>query len=1457
MSNNKKGLLKNARSNRGMTLVEVLVALTLLTLIVLVFTPLFMNYYKNLYTAGEITKKTYYRASLMERLVANRGKNDTGYEFEVAEAPITLTDAKASTVSATFGVEGNYISESPDSANAYVTFYSKNTSSSMVCFPASLTDDFLTKDITVVPSGFAFEDEAFRNDGEGSLSSYHFEVFNSDSMGVEQKLDFGDGFYTIDDETDTDGKKVAVFTFRGGNETICFEHSPLIIKYCNGTSVVEKVKVEINAPEIILVGEAAEDSTSHQKNYFYYATAGVDTTTGRMDIVAKKMSGDAALVSAMNDVEWVAKGEGDNGSGGKNEYGYYVMGGDAGQVRRFWKQNDLPGSAATSENYTWAGDYLYNYNSYAKYTGLRGKSEGSETFKTPALTTQAQFKKVVSTDIKINETNDVYTNVFLDHAKNGVKILSFTFAVRNWQAITTNYFTANVTSTDKQKITLGRFLTFAKAKSGGGIDWVANRAGQDIGTADYSGNGLNVSQDDGATKDENELLVTQIGHGGTYGQKLDIDGYKEATGYEYVNDNSLITITSVGAVQINSGSYAPNDSWKAVQDNSSLTNDVYPTQSYTLYCGYIPAVIDMWGRATHGSIATHIADMSDSALEDLVDNDIRLKGDKWQHVGTYGIATDGENWYPTGKFGDRFTTTTALDEDLFPDDYKQEVTVNGQKRDVLKYSKLLNYHYKNDSDFNNYYEAKPNGGEFDHWNKPQLHHYVAHQDKQWHVEGTKTHVISVDIDWKEWSLSWNKHAYNIKIVVTKKGESYGMHYWTDTDDVGIANPINTAVVNTAGNNNRRIAKINWSHVFDAEYTSAMLNDNPGIPYTNDASSYQLNVSSGGNGIWQDGSGKDPWYGNEAAYRKEVVDKEEVQEEDWYYDDPDESHWEAVYTSTSDGIRFYGPGGSAEGTSVTVDGKTAKLYDDVGTALPGQNNSGYLTSEQEVDITLGYLSHPYAIGIDRPAGPDYGSNWIGSDYGSDAIFANGKADYNEVWDHTFFSAGLRDNVTMLDMKTFRDALTNSTFTLAAGYSLSFLFDDLRVKNQTGALGLISKDATYARTASCDQIMNTGIVYLRGTGSGGSGDTKDEEGSMASGKGWTLKKSSNVFHQFYGIDQYCDDNDKPMNIAALGWDTEFHRAYFNIERICEVEVTPTFTINRTSSSDKYGTYCHPLAQTEVKTVNWGLTTDDKPQAMWGTANGTLLSWYFNYESYYGSGGSDIKSQNYNIATNTYSKVNTVTKEFESYMWADRYGNSWTGKKSQFYDYPSQHAGPSFNKNISGDYGFISVLSSINDVCCSDNVWVAVGNQSGKDPSQYCASNHCYVQSSGLTSGAGNAGSFVNVKYTSTIDETKCAHWIAVKVSDAKNVNFLSVVNCQGVWYIMGYIDADGDGKNDANEQAVMYWSVRPEQGFNRCITRCGAGTGNSDYSSSDTYAVYYEGETFHSLELDGVNKMACQS
>jgi len=1314
---NSKGKQANRRlrSRKGMTLVEVLVAMTLLTLIILVFTPLFMNYYKNLRTAGELTQKTYERTSLMERLVANPYKNDTGYETYVAKGNLPLQlSGGGTTVDFNADIEGQLVSESLNDDGSYVSFYTPSTSDTMVCFPAVITDDFLTKDITVVPKGFEFAAAA---ENKNSTAA-HFEVYVTNNTGGRVKV--STNYYDI--KYDTDGEGVAIFTFKGGNNVISFENSPMYIQYFTApASMYKEVKVEIGAPEIILVGEEANDD-----NYYYYATAGVDTKTGKMDIVAKKMTtdtdgNDVSLVSAMNDVEWVAKGRGDDGNGGVNQYGYYVMGGDAGQVRRFWR-NEITG------NYYWGGDVLGQYDRYYNLVGNNTVDGNSYETITQTNTTQAQFKSIFHSNL------DYYTYNGVQGANQltADELITIGFEYR---MITTNYYTANVSysATQPYYTTLGRILTLKNGSN----------------EYRYAGNGTELYDQPkglftsfvGFRQSANNALRTLMPANNTY-SKLNVDGYIQATNYEYqtakgakINDKSLITITSVGAVQINTSN--PNY-YQSTQSTVKLSQ-AYPTQSYTLYCGTIPAVIDTWGWKTKN-------------VGSLLYNNYSM----WLHTGTLGIATDGSYWYPTGKFGD--TKTTA-----------ETSTANGKLSssvfgDNVSWSSLLNY--------------GTNSSLYPFGNTATTITTVT-QEATGKFIGK--HKVEVYFKWTG-PTQWSEKTSS------ETPTTVGTEYSSEREKFC------TGALTSL----KEIVKI----VIDGTYTT---NINDRSFY--DGKTYTIKIGPNAEDTVPVIYVND---GRRLSFPNEIR----------------EAQYAEKTTTTTGYIRYYGPTSDGDGfTTGGISGLTNRSY--LGTALPEEGNDYYVSAGHEVDITMGYLSQPYAIDINNPTVPKM-SGLSGLTGGSDYYFKKPGDDglgssilSGGAFNHSFVSGGLRDNVTMLDIKSFHDDLTGNNISIAAGYTLSYVAND------------------YSYLTRLGQVLNNGVIYIRATGDGTESDTA---GDLSSGKGWSLKKETNVFHQFFGIDQYRGVSlSEGGTSAILGWTTTYHKGYLNMSTDSNKAPQASYSPSITEGNNNYGVNYHPLMDTECTTVNWGLTSDFKPQAMWGTSNGTLMSWYYNYEAV------------------TDSKIYSVCKEFENYSWADKLGLNprAAAYRDYYFDYTS------VSRDIEGDYGFISVLKNVNDVCFCDDIWVAVGDQSGKKPSDYCAGYYCYTQSVDCTQGAGNAGSFVNVKFLDKnlkgSDGLPIARWIAVKISDNTDVNIRSVVNCQGVWYLMGYVDSNGNGQNDEGERCVMYWSTSPQNGFRRCATRttlAGDYTGTS--YDAKTYALYYDDNgVLQKLELEGVNKMACQS
>lgn len=557
------------REKTGMTLTEVLVALAVLSIAIMCFLPLAQSSFKNIYTVGEATKSNYRAVGLIERLIGNNGANGA-YEVSTDNVPLQM-QVKNIAIQANDGtmqsINGASIVSKPENVEAgFSTFICDSVTAKMVCYPSHISDDFLTKTITLYAAGFRFSDVS------------EFQLSYTDSTGTLQTVPGG----TYNDSNpycrikiDKDNASIAYLTLVGDNDYIRFENSPLHVKYR-----VYELDIEIDAPTVIMVGEEAADG-----NYYYYVTSGEPDEDGNLDIVRKKMnsvdplgriSGNITLSSAMNDVEWVAAGEGDNGAGGVNQYGYYVMCGDNGQIRRFWK------NPATG-NYGWGGDWTTAHEYY--YNG----DESS----TPTVTDSRMYNTTVDSsyvyikdptkDID-NLTDDAYGINLIPRLDENV----IDYPIYN-TLYTQTAFSMNALNKHPniEVYTMGNVLWAHRVtswnKQAGEVKEFDNKYVNDS-TDDTTGWTYYFANGGGW----NDILVGGNAHLRRYPLKKknatiklkasEMTPYAEYYGLD-ADTTNYITLTSVDSVTM---------------QNAYTSVNGHPTSSYTLYCGYIPAVMDLW-----------------------------------------------------------------------------------------------------------------------------------------------------------------------------------------------------------------------------------------------------------------------------------------------------------------------------------------------------------------------------------------------------------------------------------------------------------------------------------------------------------------------------------------------------------------------------------------------------------------------------------------------------------------------------------------------------------------------------------------------------------------------------------------------------------------------------------------------------------------------------------------------
>lgn len=556
------------REKTGMTLTEVLVALAVLSIAIMCFLPLAQSSFKNIYTVGEATKSNYRAVGLIERLIGNNGANGA-YEVSTDNVPLQM-QVKNIAIQANGGtmqsINGASIVSKPENIEAgFSTFICDSVTAKMVCYPSHISDDFLTKTITLYAAGFRFSDVS------------EFQLSYTDSTGTLQTVPGG----TYNDSNpycrikiDKDNASIAYLTLVGDNDYIRFENSPLHVKYR-----VYELNIEIDAPTVIMVGEEAADG-----NYYYYVTSGEPDEDGNLDIVRKKMnsvdplgriSGNITLSSAMNDVEWVAAGEGDNGAGGVNQYGYYVMCGDNGQIRRFWK------NPATG-NYGWGGDWTTAHEYY--YNGDESSTPTVTDTKIYNTTVDSSYVYIKDPTKDIDDlTDDAYGINLIPRLDENV----IDYPIYN-TLYTQTAFSMNALNKHPniEVYTMGNVLWAHRVtswnKQAGEVKEFDNKYVNDS-TSDESGWTYFFANGGGW----NDILVGGNAHLRRYPLKKknatiklkasEMTPYAEYYGLD-ADTTNYITLTSVDSVTM----------------QKSYTSSTHPTQSYTLYCGYIPAVMDLW-----------------------------------------------------------------------------------------------------------------------------------------------------------------------------------------------------------------------------------------------------------------------------------------------------------------------------------------------------------------------------------------------------------------------------------------------------------------------------------------------------------------------------------------------------------------------------------------------------------------------------------------------------------------------------------------------------------------------------------------------------------------------------------------------------------------------------------------------------------------------------------------------
>lgn len=1280
-----KNILKSYFGNkRGMTLVEVLTAMAILSLIIFCFTPLFLTYFNSIKIAGDEIKDVQMQSGVLQTVIGNFSAGKGGnYSANVSEIALKLStpntsvalsrDDNGSTVSTTLNqsitlaigneldnVKGDFLVSDPTNLKgSYTTVVTQGTSSGLVCYPKTLTDDFVEAKIIVY--------------GSGGI------VFAEGSFATDFTLSCGlNGGTSLSNGTDYTIKRLASsmveITLYGGGK-ISFETSPLLINYKNGQHILQ---VEVDSPSMIMVGEADDDG-----NYYYYVSRGEmvdgsdgDTAKNELAVIRREMNSldpkanNAAvkLTSAMNDVEWVPadSGDGYNVDSAGEKYGYYIMCGDNGQIRRFWRNN-------TTGNYYWGGDYTY-YTDY-NFVQVNNNTGSSPHINSTDASGNAYAGKVYSTDtsFKFISQRD------MTNTQSGFNVGSKEYTVAGLVNTSTillrGLSVVSVTRADQAEFygADGRVLMYKLSKKASSV----YPTYQESLSISNSWQGISIADGDKPN------LISRYNNNEIHGWfETNSDSYYEINGIDpnSVNKNSYpITLTSVDAIRINTpnktavtndGSYyftTQGDGDTSAE--GATTNMNYPQANYNLYCGYIPAFMDLFASRT-GSTGSYRYPTG------------------WK--GTYGHSDDG-TWNPVGG--------TYLKR--------------AENRPTLQ----------NNAEYYSYWR-------------------MTLGITPYYNNGATSVEISPERGQLAYSASYKEGGF-IGIGATQKYEY--LVYWPYT---------------------------NLEYAITGKFYD---NDT----FTNNPSLVQQNFG----------------FGKTRA---------------------------AAYTIGSPNHLI-------------------NIYDGI------QSN---VTNGEVVDITISYLSHPFAISVS--ANPT-----------DDIVYdlSNNK-DGNQV----FYWNNRRETITFLDSAStvIPSGDKDIPVSLMVGYVMG---GTVEYSNDGGS--------AYANVGS---VMNNGIVFLRAgdynVGKQNSANSETYEYLATDKDGYKLATESNVFHQFYYLNSRASSGQHGEKFAEPSKGKHIGNLYGadywqNNRHIQYKSITGGTATNGSDGSYEY-LRSHPMTNTKVNCVAWGVTWNGYPEAMWGTDNGTVLSWWVNTTTTQGSHSSESWNDR------------SVDAEFQSYKWVDNVNgktfaavsSEWTGtigsatfnsgsnagatfspgsdKFKYFYDKTSQATG------LWSTIGFISTLESINDIEYGNDYWVAVGDQSSKDPADYCASGT--FSGGGETaraySGNGRGGSWVNVRYWvdtngsgKQSDGNAYYHWRAVKISNEANYNIVQINNVNGIWIATGYQDTNNNEQYDNGERTVVCWTRNP-------LASC------SDYGGWSEKVQFYSnnGTTMSMLDqnkVGGINSCATRT
>jgi len=268
---------KMFKSKKGFTLVEILVALTIILMVVFAFTPLMAFSLRQIYESGKGQKELYESKSQMEKKLSERNTNSglPSVTINTVFKEATTSSGEVLPKTGPIPVTGAFVSDTGtlsgfELATVYTAIAAGDNKARIRLVPNSVSEDdnLLGKVIYIYSEFLAFAPE----------DAGRFKLYDKNNNQVNTV-----SFSFIDNMT-------MAMTLSSTSPSVTASLQPYTVKLGNNDSYTAKLYVE--PPNIIVAASNGE----------YYSSKGIDGSSGSMQPLFYKSSG--KIANSINEIIW-------------------------------------------------------------------------------------------------------------------------------------------------------------------------------------------------------------------------------------------------------------------------------------------------------------------------------------------------------------------------------------------------------------------------------------------------------------------------------------------------------------------------------------------------------------------------------------------------------------------------------------------------------------------------------------------------------------------------------------------------------------------------------------------------------------------------------------------------------------------------------------------------------------------------------------------------------------------------------------------------------------------------------------------------------------------------------------------------------------------------------------------------------------------------------------------------